>query len=72
MLLAVVLVLSLGIYRHVAQKYRKQFRFFLCHQKAASGATARLLKMELEMALPGTKTFIDCDAARQQVLSKSS
>lgn len=34
--------------RHVQQKYRKQFKFFLCHQKAGAGSMARLLKMELE------------------------
>eukprot|EP00913_Durusdinium_trenchii_P007890 g7402.t1 len=50
-----------GAYKYFQQKYRKQFRYFLCHQKNAAGSMARLLKMELEKRLPGTKTFIDCD-----------
>lgn len=61
MLLAVFATLTYGSYKFVAQKYRKQFRFFLCHQKNAAGSMARLLKIQLERALPGTKTFIDCD-----------
>ncbi|CAK8985489.1 40S ribosomal protein S6 [Durusdinium trenchii] len=50
-----------GAYKHLQQKYRKQFRYFLCHQKNAAGSMARLLKMEIEKRLPGTKTFIDSD-----------
>ena len=34
--------------RFLQQRYYKQFKFFLCHQKAGAGSMARLLKMELE------------------------
>lgn len=61
MFLAVFATLTYGCYKFIEQKYRKQFRFFLCHQKNAAGSMARLLKIQLERALPGTKTFIDCD-----------
>ena len=59
--LAIFGAIGFGVGKHFQQKYRKQFRFFLCHQKVAAGCMARLLKMELETRLPGTKTFIDCD-----------
>jgi len=61
MILAILVTLCLGSFKYIQQKYRKKFRFFLCHQKNAAGAMARLLKMELETQLPGTKSFIDCD-----------
>eukprot|EP00913_Durusdinium_trenchii_P013837 g12990.t1 len=40
---------------------RKQFRFFLCHQKVAAGSLARLLKMELQKRGSRFTTFVDCD-----------
>ena len=58
---AILGTICFGVFKHLQQKYRKQFRFFLCHQKVAAGCLARLLKMELEQRLPGSKTFIDCD-----------
>eukprot|EP00434_Breviolum_minutum_P026215 symbB.v1.2.023175.t1/scaffold2102.1/size90421/5 len=61
MLLSILGTILHGAFKYFQQKYRKQFRFFLCHQKNAAGSMARLLKMELEARLPGTKTFIDCD-----------
>ncbi|CAK9050884.1 40S ribosomal protein S6, partial [Durusdinium trenchii] len=61
MCLSILGTIGHGIFKHFQQKYRKQFRYFLCHQKNAAGSMARLLKMELEQRLPGTKTFIDCD-----------
>ena len=59
--LAILGAIGFGVLKHLQQKYRKLFRFFLCHQKAAAGCLARLLKMELEQRLVGSKTFIDCD-----------
>ena len=44
-----------SVVQHVRHKYRKQFHFFLSHQKKASGSLARLLKMELREA------FLDAD-----------
>eukprot|EP00435_Cladocopium_sp_Y103_P020538 s2211_g5.t1 len=61
MMLSILLTLLNGGYQYFQQKYRKQFRFFTCHQKNAAGSMARFLKMELELRNPGTKTFIDCD-----------
>ncbi|CAK9097054.1 unnamed protein product [Durusdinium trenchii] len=61
MALAVLAAVGSGLYRYFQQKFKKQFRFFTCHQKNAAGSMARLLKMELEARLPRTKTFIDCD-----------
>ena len=42
MLLSILLNLLNGGYRYFQQKYRKQFRFFTCHQKNAAGSMARL------------------------------
>eukprot|EP00913_Durusdinium_trenchii_P014591 g13690.t1 len=63
MALSVLAAVCWGLYRFFHQKFLKlkQFRFFTCHQKNAAGSMARLLKMELEARMPGTKTFIDCD-----------
>ncbi|CAK9050882.1 40S ribosomal protein S6, partial [Durusdinium trenchii] len=61
MIASILGTMGLGMYRYFQQKYQKQFRYFLCHQKNATGSMARLLKMELELRLPKTKTFIDCD-----------
>ena len=41
MLLSILLNLLNGGYRYFQQKYRKQFRFFTCHQKNAAGSMAR-------------------------------
>ncbi|CAE6938440.1 unnamed protein product, partial [Symbiodinium sp. KB8] len=61
MFLASLATLCLGMSRCLAQKFRKRFKFFLCHHKRDAGAMARLLKMELERRLHGTRAFIDCD-----------
>lgn len=61
MLGAILVTMGFGIYRLLQQRFYKQFKFFLCHQKAGAGSTARLLKMELEKHYRGTKTFVDCD-----------
>ena len=42
MLLSILLTLLNGGYQYFQQKYRKQFRFFTCHQKNAAGSMARL------------------------------
>ena len=62
MALAISGVVLQGSRQYFQQKFK--FCFFACHQKTAAGSLARLLKMELEMRLPGTKTFIDCDDLR--------
>ncbi|CAJ1458060.1 unnamed protein product [Effrenium voratum] len=61
MLLSIVSAVGYGIGRHFLLKYRKQFRFFLCHQKVAAGSMARLLKMELQKRGSRFATFVDCD-----------
>jgi len=67
LIFSVVMVLSIlgavfyGVGRHFILKYRKQFRFFLCHQKVAAGSMARLLKMELQKRGSRNTTFVDCD-----------
>jgi hypothetical protein len=43
MLLSILLTLLNGGYQYFQQKYRKQFRFFTCHQKNAAGSMARFL-----------------------------
>jgi len=61
MLLAIVGAIFYGITKHFLLRYRKQFRFFLCHQKVAAGSLARLLKMELQKRSSRFTTFVDCD-----------
>ena len=41
MLWSILLTLLNGGYQYFQQKYRKQFRFFTCHQKSAAGSMAR-------------------------------
>jgi len=61
MFLAIAAAIFYGIAKHFFVRYRKQFRFFLCHQKVAAGSLARLLKMELQKRGPQFNTFVDCD-----------
>ncbi|CAK9023182.1 40S ribosomal protein S6 [Durusdinium trenchii] len=61
MLVAIFGAILYGIAKHFLLKYRKQFRFFLCHQKVAAGSLARLLKMELQKRGSRFTTFVDCD-----------
>eukprot|EP00435_Cladocopium_sp_Y103_P020125 s928_g4.t3 len=61
MMLGIFGAIAFGVYKSCRQKYQKQFKFFLCHHKAASGCMARLLKIELQQRLPRSKTFVDCD-----------
>eukprot|EP00439_Symbiodinium_sp_Y106_P000555 s6003_g1.t1 len=61
MLLAILGTVIWSMSSYLQQKFRKDFKFFLCHQKSAAGSMARLLKIELEKKLPNTKTFVDCD-----------
>ena len=61
MLLSIVTAVFYGIGKHFVQKYRKPFRFFLCHQKIAAGSMARLLKIELQKRGSRFTTFVDCD-----------
>ena len=41
MVISILLTLLHGGYQYFRQKYRKQFRFFTCHQKNAAGSMAR-------------------------------
>ncbi|CAE8629313.1 unnamed protein product [Polarella glacialis] len=51
-----------GFAKFFRAKYRKQFQYFLCHQKAGAGAFARLLKCELSrMSAVKGKVFMDYD-----------
>ena len=61
MFLSVLAAVTYGIGKHFLLKYRKPFRFFVCHQKNAAGSYARLLKIELQKRGPRFNTFIDCD-----------
>ncbi|CAL1154799.1 unnamed protein product [Cladocopium goreaui] len=61
MVLSILTAVCYGVGRHFMLKYRKQFRFFLCHQKIAAGSMARLLKMELQKRGSRNTTFVDCD-----------
>jgi len=61
MVAAILGAILYGIVKHFMQKYRKPFRFFLCHQKVAAGSYARLLKMELQKRGSRFTTFVDCD-----------
>jgi len=61
MLLSIVAAVGYGIIRHIMLKYRKPFRFFLCHQKIQAGSMARLLKMELGKRGSRFYAFVDCD-----------
>lgn len=61
MVLGILGAVGFGIYKAIRQKFRKEFKFFLCHHKAASGSMARLLKIELQNRSPGSKTFVDSD-----------
>ena len=45
---------------HVVPK-GKRFLFFLCHQKASSGALARLLNLALSDVAEGREVFLDAD-----------
>lgn len=61
MLLSIIGAVFYGVAKHFMQKYRKPFRYFLCHQKIAAGSMARLLKMELQKRNSKFTTFVDCD-----------
>jgi len=61
MVSAILGAIIYGIVKHFVQKYRKPFRFFLCHQKVAAGSYARLLKMELQKRGSRFTAFVDCD-----------
>jgi len=61
MLFAIIGAILYGVAKHFILKYRKAFRFFLCHQKVAAGSLSRLLKMELQKRGSRFKTFVDCD-----------
>lgn len=63
-LLVVVILLAAGysMVQYVQSKFQKKFRFFLCHQKAATAALARWLKLELEGCSARFKSFIDLDS----------
>lgn len=61
MMTCIVGAIIFGLFKSIRQQYQKQFKFFLCHHKAASGCMARLLKIELQQRLPRSKTFVDCD-----------
>ena len=58
----VLIILSMvahALFRKCRSKYRKQFQFFISHQKSAAGSLARLFKIELSKC--GFRSFIDCD-----------
>lgn len=61
MLLSIIASVFYGVAKHFIQKYRKPFKFFLCHQKIAAGSMARLLKIELQKRGSKYSTFVDCD-----------
>ena len=61
MFLAIFGSIMYGILKHLLLKYRKPFRFFICHQKNAAGSYARLLKQELQLRGSRFTTFVDCD-----------
>ncbi|CAE7762972.1 unnamed protein product [Symbiodinium microadriaticum] len=61
MLLSIIAAVSYGIIKHFMLKYRKPFRYFLCHQKIQAGSYARLLKMECGKRGAKYYCFVDCD-----------
>lgn len=61
MLLSIIAAVGYGITKHFMLKYRKPFRYFLCHQKIQAGSYARLLKMECGKRGGKYYCFVDCD-----------
>lgn len=58
-LLVILLMVAQAVFQKCRSTYRKQFHFFISHQKSAAGSLARLFKIELSKC--GFRCFIDCD-----------
>lgn len=61
MIVAIISAAAQSAAHHVLSKMNKQFHFFLCHHKASTACSARLLKMELKRRGAAFTAFLDSD-----------